>query len=94
MFSGSAMCERAPTLLKMVRTNASYMNLWFSHWLTDTLVWHHLQDWINPGYLERSEQRQKDLEGTHFMLVPGKVDRWVTGRRASPRAMGGFWVTR
>jgi hypothetical protein len=84
MFSQAAMRERASTLLKMAKSNTPFMNLWLTHHVTDALIWHRLQEWINPGYLQRSEQRQKDLSGTHFMVAPSKIDRFVTGRAGSP----------
>lgn len=84
MWSGPAMRERAATLLKMVKSNTPFMNLWMTHHATDALIWHRLQEWINPGYLQRTEQRQKDLSGTQFMIAPSKVDRFITGRASSP----------
>lgn len=48
------------------------------------LIWHRLQEWINPGYLKRSEERQAQQNGTHFWVSPAKTDQWITGRRASP----------
>lgn len=84
MWSGAAMRERAATALKMVKNNTPFMNLWMTHHVTDALIWHRLQEAINPGYLQRSEQRQKDLSGTTFMIAPSKVDRFVTGRAGSP----------
>lgn len=80
MWSGPAMRERAATALKMAKTNTPFMNLWATHWITDTLVWHRLQEWISPGYLQRSEQRQKDLSGTQFLVAPSKVDHFMTGK--------------
>ena len=84
MFSSAAMRERGATLLKMVRDNTPFMNLWATSLAMNTLIWHRLQEWISPGYLQRSEQRQKDLQGTKFLVLPSKADRWVTGRGAGP----------
>jgi hypothetical protein len=84
MFSAPAMRERGATLLKMVRDNTPFMNLWATSLAMNTLVWHRLQEWISPGYLQRSEQRQQQLQGTQFWLSPSKSDQWVTGKRASP----------
>jgi hypothetical protein len=80
MFSGSAMRERGATALKMIKNNTPFMNLWLTHWATDTLIWHRLQEAISPGYLQRAEQRQKDLEGTQFLVSPAKLDNAVVGR--------------
>lgn len=83
-FSPAAMRERGATLLKMVRDNTPFMNLWATSLALNTLVWHRLQEWISPGYLQRSEQRQRELQGTQFWLSPAKSDAWLTGRRSSP----------
>jgi hypothetical protein len=84
MWSGPAMRERAATALKMAKNNTPFMNLWLTHHATDALIWHRLQEAISPGYLARSEQRQKELSGTDFLIAPSKVDRFITGRAASP----------
>jgi hypothetical protein len=84
MFSASAMRERGATLLKMVKNNTPFMNLWATSLAVNTLLWHRLQEWISPGYLQRSEQRQQQLQGTQFWLSPAKTNQWMTGHRASP----------
>jgi len=81
MFSAPAMRERAATLLKMVRNNTPFMNYWATSLAMNTLLWHRLQEWISPGYLRRSEQRQQQLEGTQFWVSPSKADQWITGHR-------------
>jgi hypothetical protein len=83
-FSGGAWRERGATLIKMMKDNTPFMNLWLTHTVTDALIWHRLQEWVNPGYLQRSEQRQSQLQGTHFLVSPAKTDQWLTGHRASP----------
>ena len=82
--SASANRQRGADLLRLVRDNTPFMNLWATSLAMNTLVWHRLQEWINPGYLRRSEQRQQQQQGTQFWLSPAKTDQWVTGRRASP----------
>jgi hypothetical protein len=80
MFSQGAMRERGATAIKMVKSNTPFMNLWLTHQATDALIWHRLQEWINPGYLQRVEQRQKQLQGTKFLVAPSTIDRYITGR--------------
>ena len=82
--SASANRQRGADLLRLVRDNTPFMNLWATSLAMNTLVWHRLQEWINPGYLRRSEQRQQQQQGTQFWLSPAKTDQWVTGKRASP----------
>jgi hypothetical protein len=84
MFSSAAMRERGATLLKMLRDNIPFMNLWATSLAMNALIWHRAQEWISPGYLARSEQRHKDLQGTQYLISPAKTDRWITGRAASP----------
>ncbi len=83
LFSEHAMRERATTLIRMGKQNTPFMNLWLTHHVTDALIWHRLQEWVNPGYLQRTEQRQRDLQGTRFWLSPAKTDAWLTGKRSS-----------
>ena len=81
MFSAPAMRERGATLLKMVRDNTPFMNLWATSLAMNTLVWHRLQEWISPGYLQRAERRQQDLQGTQFLVFAGE-DRSMGDRQA------------
>jgi hypothetical protein len=83
-FSATAMRQRGADMIKLLKDNLPFMNLWATSWATDTLIWHRLQEWINPGYLSRSEQRQKQMAGTEYWLSPAKTDAFVTGRRPSP----------
>ena len=84
MWSPAANRQREADLIKLARDNLPFQNLWFNSLALNTLVWHRLQEWINPGYLQRSERRQADQNGTKFWISPAKTDRWVTGRAASP----------
>ena len=46
------------------------MNLWFTGIAFNYLLWYRLQDWINPGYLQRMENRMRQENGTQFWLSP------------------------
>ncbi|HLY80679.1 MAG TPA: hypothetical protein VKQ70_14960, partial [Caulobacteraceae bacterium] len=83
-FSAAAWRERGADTLRLAHDNIPFMNLWATGLAMDTLVWHRLQEWISPGYLQRAEQRQAQQAGTQFWLSPAKTDQFVTGRRASP----------
>ena len=72
--------SRATELLKLARDNTPFMNLWLTSWATNALIWHRLQEWINPGYLQRAEQRQKQMSGVQYLVAPSQVDRYITGR--------------
>ena len=83
-FGATAMRERGADLIKLARDNTPFMNLWATSWAMNALVWHRLQEWISPGYLQRAEQRQKQQEGAHFLISPAKTDQFITGRAPSP----------
>jgi hypothetical protein len=72
--------SRATELAKFTRDNTPFMNLWLTSWATNALIWNRFQEWINPGYLQRSEARQKQMSGTSFLFGPAKIDRMITGR--------------
>ena len=81
-FSAAAWRERGADTLRLAHDNIPYMNLWATGLAMDTLVWHRLQEWISPGYLQRAEQRQSQQAGTQYWLSPAKTDQFVTGKRA------------
>jgi hypothetical protein len=81
--SKTAMRERASDLIRLAHDNVPFMNLLATSLAADTLIWHRLQEWINPGYLKRREERQRQQQGTQFWLSPAKTDQWITGRRRS-----------
>ena len=61
---------RAADTLRLVRDNTPFINLWMTSLALNQLVWYRLQDWINPGYTQRMEQRMKKDQGTQFWLSP------------------------
>ena len=83
-FSATAWRERGADAIRLAKDNTPFMSLWATSLAMDTLIWHRLQDWISPGYLQRAEQRQEQQAGTQFWLSPAKTDQWLTGHRASP----------
>jgi hypothetical protein len=76
--------SRVTEVLKAPKENTPFMSLWATSWATDALIWHRLQEWINPGYLARAERRQRDQQATQFWVSPAKTDQWIAGKRASP----------
>jgi hypothetical protein len=79
--------ERASAAIKLLKDNTPYQSLWFSSWATDALVWHTLQDWVNPGYLDRAQRRAERIQGTQYIhlgpygMGPADVHRAMTGQR-------------
>ena len=48
-------------------------NLFYSKWLTDYLFLYSVQEALNPGYLERMEQRMERETGQAYWLRPSEV---------------------
>jgi hypothetical protein len=49
----------ASLALKMTRDNLPYMNMIYTRAAFDYLITYRLQEWLNPGYLQRMEQGMK-----------------------------------
>lgn len=56
--------------VRMVRSNAPFLNMIYTRTAFDYLVTYRLQDWLNPGYLERMERTMKDKQGIEFLVMP------------------------
>lgn len=61
--------------VRMVRSNTPYLNMIYTRSLFDYLVTYRLQEWLNPGYLERMERTMKDKQGIEFAIRPSQVSR-------------------
>lgn len=61
--------------VRMVRSNTPYLNMIYTRTAFDYLVMYRLQEWLNPGYLERMERTMKDKQGIEFYLRPTQVSR-------------------
>lgn len=57
---------------RMVRENLPYTNMIYTKLLVDYLIYYRLQEWFNPGYLDRMERTLKDKQGTEFWLKPSQ----------------------
>lgn len=61
--------------VRMVRTNTPFLNMIYTRTAFDYLVMYRLQEWLNPGYLDRMERTMKDKQGIQFWLRPTQVSR-------------------
>lgn len=61
--------------VRMVRSNIPGLNTIYLRMGFDYLVMYRLQEWLNPGYLERMERTMKDKQGIEFLLRPTQVSR-------------------
>lgn len=58
------------SLARMVHQNLPFANLYYTRLAMDYLIFHSLQESINPGYLRRGERRLKQQMGTTYWLSP------------------------
>jgi hypothetical protein len=65
--------------IRFLRTNMPAADMWWTFKMFDYLVTNELQEWLNPGYLRRMEQRMKQKQGTTFWLSPQKVHQTLHG---------------
>lgn len=61
--------------VRMVRSNTPYLNMIYTRTAFDYLVTYRLQEWLNPGYLDRMERTMKDKQGIEFNLRPSQISR-------------------
>jgi hypothetical protein len=45
----------------------------YTRMAVDYLFMYSFQEWLNPGYLRRMEQRMKQQQGTEFWLRPSQT---------------------
>jgi hypothetical protein len=60
----------AAQAIRMAAGHTPFVNLFYSRAALDYLVLHRLQEWANPGYLRRMEQRVKRENDQTFWLRP------------------------
>lgn len=61
--------------VRMIRSNTPFLNMIYTRSAFDYLVTYRLQEWLNPGYLDRMERTMKDKQGITFLLRPTQVAR-------------------
>lgn len=49
-----------------------FVNLYYTRIAADYLIFHSLQESVNPGYLERSERRMRQQTGQTYWLSPSE----------------------
>lgn len=60
-------------VLRQVKSNMPFANLFYAKQAMDYLVWYQLQETINPGYLRRMERRVERENNQKYWLPPSKV---------------------
>ena len=56
--------------LKLVQDNTPFLNLFYLRRALDYLMFHSLQESMNPGYLRRAEHSLQKRTGQTFFLSP------------------------
>lgn len=54
----------------LLRNNAPFVNMFYTRWLANYLIWYRLQEASNPGYLRRYEERVRRENHQTFLLSP------------------------
>jgi hypothetical protein len=58
---------------KFLYSNLPFVNLWWARQTLDYFVLYNMQEWLNPGYLQRMERRREAETGQRFILAPSEV---------------------
>jgi hypothetical protein len=65
----------ASLALRMARNNTPFANMIYTKAAVDYLIMYRMQEYLNPGYLQRMENTMKQKNGTEFLLRPSQVSR-------------------
>lgn len=65
--------------IRLVKNNTPFANLFYTKQAMDYLLWYHLQEMANPGYLQRSERRSQSDSGQGFLSRPSDVIQYGGG---------------
>lgn len=59
--------------MRVAMNNTPYLNLFYTRIALDYLLFYRIQEWMNPGYLARMEQRVRSQNNQEFLLPPSGV---------------------
>lgn len=59
--------------VRFVKGNLPLVNLWYTRAALDHAVFHQVQEYLSPGYLDRMRQRVADDTGQEFWWQPGEL---------------------
>jgi hypothetical protein len=59
--------------IRLIKSNMPFANLFYTQQALDYMIWYQLQETINPGYLQRMEQRVKRDNDQEFWVRPSSV---------------------
>lgn len=58
---------------RLVKSHTPFANLWYTKAVTDHLIFNQIQEFLSPGYLERSKARAQNQFGTEYWWSPEDV---------------------
>jgi hypothetical protein len=75
--SGNVKEQTGVAAARLARNNAPFMNLWFTKWGFDALVYWQFAEWMSPGFSQRLERTTKERQGIEYLplLAPTTVAR-------------------
>lgn len=56
--------DEGANLIRFTKDNIPGLNMWYLQAAANHLLWYEMQDAVNPGYLDRMQQRAQDERGT------------------------------
>lgn len=71
--------QASAELLHAARSNAPFVDLWWTFRAFDHLVTYRVLDMINPGYSKRYERTMKEKQGIEFWLHPSRTAGGLAG---------------
>ncbi|HCM1918732.1 TPA: hypothetical protein N3A33_004770 [Salmonella enterica subsp. salamae serovar 28:r:e,n,z15] len=60
-------------VVKLIKGLTPFGNLWYTKAITNHLIFNQAQEWLSPGYLERSEARAKHQFHTSYWWAPHEI---------------------
>lgn len=70
---GDKTADAAATALKLATQNIPFANLFYARTAFNYLLLYPLQEWLNPGYLQRMEAAQQKNSGQTYWLPPSQA---------------------
>ncbi|EBG4688048.1 hypothetical protein FIZ42_15730 [Salmonella enterica] len=60
-------------IVKLIKGLTPFGNLWYTKAVTNHMIFNQAQEWLSPGYLERSEARAKKQFNTSYWWAPHEM---------------------
>lgn len=67
--------DAAAKAFRVLINNTPFLNMFYTRMALDYLVFYHVQEQLNPGYLRRMERRIEKENGQTFLVRPSEVAR-------------------